>query len=86
MLLILYRVRALACLILDAYSKPFQTSKMMRHIENPGTVRTVYSGIFTDIQQYSAILRLRHIEAYSGIIEAFCAALSYSRTLAYLEP
>ena len=86
MLLILHRVRALAYLLLDAYSKPCQTSKMMRHIENPGIVRTVYSGIFRDIQQYSTILRLRHIEAYSGIIETFCVALSYSRTLAYIEP
>ena len=30
---------------------------MMRHIENLGIVRTVYSGIFRDIQQYLARFR-----------------------------
>ena len=35
---------------------------MSRHIENPGIVRTVYSGIFRDMQQYSAMLR--HIEEH----------------------
>ena len=29
-----------------AYSKPYQISNMMKHIENPGIVGTVYSGIF----------------------------------------
>ena len=51
----------------------------MRHIENPGIVRTVYSGIFRHIQGHSAIFShvqsywgtLRHIKAYSGIIEAY---------------
>ena len=37
------------------YSKPCQISKMMRHIENPDMVRTVYSGIFRYIQEHSAI-------------------------------
>ena len=49
-----------------AYSKPRQTSNIMRHIEKPGIVTTVYSqvfsGIFRDIQQYSAMLR--HIEGH----------------------
>ena len=40
----------------EAYSKLCPVSKMMMHIENPGIVRTVYSGIIRDIQQYSAIL------------------------------
>ena len=30
----------------EAYSKPCQISKMMRHIENLDIVRTVYSDIF----------------------------------------
>ena len=62
-----------------AYSKPFQISKMMRHIENPGTVKTVYSEIFRRIQGHSPIFShvqrhsgtLRYIEAYSGIIEVY---------------
>ena len=49
-------------LIPAAYSKPCQISKIMRHIENPGIVRTVYSGIFRDIQAYSWTY-LRHIQA-----------------------
>ena len=60
----------------EAYAKPFQISKMMRYIENPGTVKTVYSDIFRRIQGHSPIFShaqgrsgtLRYIEAYSGII------------------
>ena len=40
----------------EAYSKPCQISKIVRHIENPGIVRTVYlafSKIFKDSQGYS---------------------------------
>ena len=36
----------------DAYSKPCQVSKMIRHIKNPGTVKQfiqVFSEIFRDI-------------------------------------
>ena len=47
--------RALACLKLQAYSKPCET--LIRHIQNPAivtTVRTVYSG---NIQPYSATFR-----------------------------
>ena len=36
-------------LMSEAYSKPFQISKMT---ENPDMVRTVYSGILRDIQRY----------------------------------
>ena len=46
------------------YSEPCQIFKTMRYIENPGIVRTVYSGIFR-----TAILR--DINAYSGIIESY---------------
>ena len=48
----------------EEYSKPFQISKMMRHIENPGIVRTAYSfsGMFRDIQKYPAMFR--HVEGY----------------------
>ena len=43
MLLYLYRriFRTLAYLVPKAYSKPCEISKMRRHIENPGIVRTV---------------------------------------------
>ena len=54
-------------------------SKMMRHIENPGIVKTVYSDIFRRIQIYSPMFslvqghsgRLTYVEAYSGIIEVY---------------
>ena len=59
------------------YSNPFQISSMIRHIENTGIVKTVYSNIFKRIQGHSPIFihaqghsgTLRYIEAYSGIIE-----------------
>ena len=37
-----------------------------RHIENPSIVRTVYSGIFREIEQYSAIFS--GIEEHQGIL------------------
>ena len=43
-------------------AKPCQISKMMRDIENPNIVRTVYSGIFRPTQGPSAILS--HVQAY----------------------
>ena len=46
----------------EGYSKPFQISKMMRHIENATTITTVYSGIFRYIQRHSAIFS--HVLAY----------------------
>ena len=65
----------------ETYSKLYQVSKMMRHIENPGIVRTVYSGIFMYIKGHSAIFShvqpcqgtLRHIQANVGIIKAYRA-------------
>ena len=39
----------------EAYSKPSQISKILRYIENPSMVRTVYPGIFKYIQGLSAI-------------------------------
>ena len=53
---------------------------MSRHIENSGIVRTVYSGIFRDIQQDLAIFR--HTEAYSGIIEAYEVIIRHFRNSA----
>ena len=55
-------------------------SKMMRHIENPGIVKTVYSDIFRRIQIYSPMFslvqghsgRLRCIEPYSVIFRLLC--------------
>ena len=37
------------------YSKHCQISKMMRHIENPGIVITVYSDIFRYIQGHAEL-------------------------------
>ena len=45
----------LACLMPEAYSKPCQISKIMRHIENPVIIRTVYSGICRHTQGHLAI-------------------------------
>ena len=59
----------------EVYSKPCQVSKMMRDIENIGIVRTICSGIFRHIHQrlaiFSHVQALRHIQEYSGIIEAY---------------
>ena len=35
---------------------------ILRHIENSGTVRTVYKGIFRHIQRHAAIFT--HVQAY----------------------
>ena len=70
----------------------------MRHIEIPGIVRTVYSGIFRHIQEHSAMFNhvqvywgiLSHIQAYSGITETYWAIFktlcNIFRTLTRLEP
>ena len=63
-------------MLLETCSKFFQISKLIRHIEIPGIVRTVYSGIFRHTLGHSAIFsyvqvywgRLRHIEVYAGIL------------------
>ena len=57
---------------------PCQISKMMRDIENLGIVRTVYSGIFKDDQQYLAISRSRHIQVLFRHIQPY---LDIFRTL-----
>ena len=62
-----------------AYSKPCQIYKIMRYIENPDIVRTVFSGISRHTRKHSEIFSngqsnlgvLRHIEVYSDIIEAY---------------
>ena len=62
----------------EEYSKPCQISKMMKHIENPDTVKAVFSGILRDIQRHVALFShvqaclgtLRYAQAYSGITEA----------------
>ena len=58
---------ALAYLELEVYSKPCET--LTRHIQIPGTVKTVYSGI---------------IQPYSGIFRTLCN-VCICRNLAYLE-
>ena len=71
MLLQLYRsiFRTFAYLMPEAYSKNCQISKIMRYIENPVIVKTVYSGICRHNQGHSTIFS--HVHAYSGIIEAY---------------
>ena len=62
----------------EAYSKPFQISKIMGQSENPGRVKIVYSDIFKRVRGHSPIFShvqghsgtLRYIEAYLGIVEA----------------
>ena len=69
---------------------------LSRNIENPGIVRTVYSGIFRHIQGHSAIKSYvqtycsifrhywgvrRHYQTYSEL----CITLAYT-TVPYLEP
>ena len=84
----------------EAYSKPCQISKIMRHIEIAGIVRTVYSGTFRYVQGHLAILRhaqaywvssiLRYIELYSDTFRSLCNPCIYNRamfrTRAHLEP
>ena len=94
-------IRTMAYLMPGTYWKPCQISKMMRHIEKPGLVRTVYSNIFRHTQRYWAIFihvqafwgTLRHTEAYSDI-EAYWAIFRHSEvsaaiayiTMSYSEP
>ena len=55
---IIFRYDSVAPLMSKTYSKPFQISKMMRHIENPGIkfIQTFLS-VFSDIYQYSIMFR-----------------------------
>ena len=49
----------------EAYSKPRQTSKTIKHGENPGIVEQfiqAFLGIFRDFQQYLAMFR--HTEGH----------------------
>ena len=74
----------------EAYEKLCQTSKMMSHIENPGIIRTVYSGIFrqtylrtfSNIQpcsgQYSAMFK--RIEGHQRILKHIQALLWHIKT------
>ena len=51
--------------MLEAYLKPYPISKILRHIENPGIVRTViqaYSETFSNI--HSCLDIFRDIKAY----------------------
>ena len=64
----------------------------MRHIENPGIVRTLYSDIFRHIQGHSAYVShgqayrrtFRPIEAYLGIVEAYLAIFRHIQN--YVNP
>ena len=57
--------RTMTFLMPEPCSKSCQIAKVMKHIENPGIVRMLYSGIFRDIQPFSGMMR--GIKAYSGI-------------------
>ena len=48
---------------------------MVRDIENPSIVRTVYSGIFRHIQGYSAVLS--HVQPYWGTLRYIQALLRH---------
>ena len=75
-------------LMVVEYSKPCQISKMMKRIENPGTVRAVYSGISKYIQGHSTTCStfqpfsgiLRDIRVYRGIFRYYLGILSYVQT------
>ena len=58
-------LKTLTYLMPEAYSEPYQMSKIMIYIENLGIARTVNSGIFRHIQLHSDTLR--HIKVYSDI-------------------
>ena len=65
----------------EAYSKPCQISRMMRHIENPGIVKTVYSCIFGDINNIQPCSDIsRDIKAYSGIFKHCWSSWSHIQT------
>ena len=72
--------RTLTYLMTEAYWKPCQISKMNRHFEKPGIVRTLYSGIFmhigtfSNIQVWSGILS--DVNAYWGIFRHYLGILS----------
>ena len=65
--------------MLVAYSKPCQISKMIRHVENLGIVRTVYLAIFRQIQGHSTIFS--HVQAYWGTSRYIQALLKHIQTL-----
>ena len=65
----------------EAYSKPCQISRMMRHIENPGIVKTVYSCIFRDINNIQPCSDISSdIKAYSGIFKHCWGSWSHIQT------
>ena len=85
----------------EAYSKSCQISTMISHIEYPGIIRTVFSGIFSNIQHYSAMFRhieeyysilmyiqalLRHIQPYSTLHNPCIYNCAIFKTLTHLEP
>ena len=99
MLLQLYRsiFRTPAYLMHEACSKPCEISKMMRHIENTGIGRTVYSSIFRHnpfVPNSSFLYPLKTSEdrtAMSGLIfrhvQAYWGTLRHIRALLwYIEP
>ena len=69
-------LKTLTYLMPEAYSEPYQISKIMTYIENLGIARTVNSGIFRHIQGHLAIFSyiqthwgiLRYIQAFVGLL------------------
>ena len=77
--------RTLIYLMPEAYSKSFQISEMMSHIENVGMARMAifrdfkaYSATFSTIQPFSGILR--DIKVYSCIFRHYWGILSHILT------
>ena len=60
--------RTLAYLEPVASSSNCQICKIIRHIQSPGIIRTVYSSIFKDIEIYVYSGILMHFQSHSGII------------------
>ena len=53
----------------EAYAKPCQISRMIRHTENPDIVRTVHSIQFTVFKQFQVYLgTFNNIQPCSGIV------------------
>ena len=57
----------------ETYSKPCQTSKMMKNIKKLGIIKTAYSGIFRDPLRHSTIFGhiMKNVKADSHIIETY---------------
>ena len=76
--------RSLAYLMSEVYSNHCQIPKIMKHIENPGIIRTIHLGIFRHIQGHPAIFR--DIKAYWAIFWHCWGILSHIQTYSLHNP